>query len=143
MNFAKDRPTLEYDSNARATHGESKFIRRLPWILAVANATVALPLLIFDIVANVKGVRLGDKIDGPLLLLALLDFPASLVPSAWMALIGDCSKFLRDSEIASLSVYCVFVLITGFCWYYCIGRTLRALIRHIRRVRRSGRPDPM
>ena len=114
-------------------------VRLLPWILPAANAVIALPLIAVAITYTVSHRQ--EDLSGLVLLLLLLDFPASLVAQAWTELLGQYYKVL-DSDVAGVLVFSVLYLATGFAWYYLLGRALRKLIRW-RRERHSRRGFPV
>ena len=108
---------------------EPAMLRQLPWILGVTNAVMSLPIAVVEVAIAIRGP--SDGMDPLLFLVFLLDFPASLVPSAWTSLLSDYCRPFDDSNVAFALVYWSLSLITGFAWYYLIGCGLRRLLRRV------------
>jgi hypothetical protein len=98
---------------------------------------VCLPLLVYEVVARARGIRLGDHIDWPIFFVFPLDFPSSLIANILAIFIEDW-KPLGNSDVIFYSVASLLFLVFGVAQYYLVGKMLRAFIRH-RRKRRAGR----
>jgi hypothetical protein len=120
---------------------ESSFVKRLPVIFVFINFAVSVPFLLWLIVATIIGAPLpGDKIAAPALIVALLDFPSSLIASTWSDLLSQYSKRYDNSEIASAIGISVMMLLCGATQFYLVGRAVRWFIRH-RRARRRRKQN--
>jgi hypothetical protein len=118
---------------------ESKKLRDLPIIFATINVAISVPFVVIEIVGKLSGVKLGDPVDMPLLLLTLLNFPASLLVGSWSAFLEDYCKSYENSKIAYAFFWSIGLLVCGVAWYYIVGIAVRALVRsaHHRRFKRS------
>jgi len=117
---------------SKPRHTEPAILRRLPLWFALVNVVISLPWAIIEIVGTMKGWRMGDSIDGPCVLLLIIDFPVSAVAAGPLA-----DYCMGGYEQASNFKYWVVtlssLLITGAAWYYLIGLGLRWLIRAARK----------
>ncbi|HEY1684236.1 MAG TPA: hypothetical protein VGG19_05710 [Tepidisphaeraceae bacterium] len=120
---------------------ESKKLRRLPFIFASINAAISIPLVVIEIAGKLSGVKLGSPVDMPLLVLTLIDFPASLLVGSWSALLEIYSKSYENSRIAYAIFWSIGLLVCGAAWYYLVGIVVRALIRSARNRRRKRAED--
>ncbi len=124
---SSDPHTLDYASPG--CHRRSQRIwTRLPLILAVLNASISAPLLIWYIIAP------SHDSDLRLLFLYLLDIPVGC-GAGYIAVVLD-ELFGRPGELLGRIIVSAPLLIGGFIWYYFIGMLTRAL--HRRRCRAKG-----
>jgi len=117
---------------------ESAILRRLPWICAIINAAISLPLAVIEVACTVKSSPSGTY-DMCILLVGLIDFPASMIVAGLVNLFSEYCKTFDDSQIAGSLVYSGLLLFTGFAWYYLIGRALQKSIRSLRGRRDARR----
>jgi hypothetical protein len=120
---------------------ESATLRHLPAIFVLINVTMTVPLLCYAIIALARGVTFGD-VAWPYLLVAIVNFPSSLVGFAWEALLDDYWKGF-SSATADDMVYSFFQLLCGVIWYYVLGRLLRSYIRRHRDSRDEQQGFPV
>jgi hypothetical protein len=97
--------------------------------------TISAPFVVIEIVGKLAGVKLGNPVDMPLLVLTLLDFPASLLVGSWSALLEDYCKSYENSEIAYAIFWSIGLLACGVAWYYLVGIAVRAFVRSARHRR--------
>lgn len=124
------------DRYLQSSQREHPFIRHLPWVFGLTNVAISIPVLIIGVSRQLNGVAF----DWPILLLYLVDFPASIVACAWGDLLSDYLRGHSGSEAADMVASYALLLLSGFVWYYFVGRVLRGLIRFMRIRREARRP---
>jgi len=134
---------MKDNSQLQPSLREPPVLRWLPLILAIVNTMISLPLIAVELVGATNGWRMGDQLDWPVILLLLVDFPASLVIPQWFDLLCQYCKAYSESTLATAIGGSAVFLVTGFGWYYLVGRGLRWFIRVLRSRQASRRGFPV
>jgi hypothetical protein len=120
------------------------FVRHLPVAFVAANATICLPLSIWEIYGTVHHWHMGDQLDGPIILLLLVNFPASLFAQSIAGCLDINFGIFRNlSDTAGAVEWCALLLAAGLVWYYLLGRGLRWLILRFRQRRQAVQGFPV
>lgn len=112
--------------------GESRFVRHIPTLFVLINVILSLPLLVFEIFALDRGIRLGDSLDWPTLVIFCFDFPGSIIALAWANILVDYKIIDMNSVLVANLAYSIFLLLWGGLQYYFVGILVRRRIRRRR-----------
>jgi hypothetical protein len=110
-------------------------MKRLPWILCIAHAVLALSVFAL-------AIALPSRFASLPVLISILDYPASLLASSVSDLLGD-SLGLTATAVVDAVVYVVigstWFLALGFLLYIVLKRLCRGATTDPRETRESGR----
>jgi len=122
-------PILNYQKNSHKK--EWAIVRKIPLILVIANLTVCVPLAVLDVIV---GRDINHDHMGAMVLIALIDFPSSLISTLSLDNFGRWLGAPRNTFAGCVeqSVMWLYVLAFGVIQYYLIGKLLRVIVRYIR-----------